>query len=177
MLALIDPRAVVVLMRSVAARVAYADSSVRTFARRMAGRTACAAHSIRTFAALLAMPRLRSQCTKVGAIFLVGSMRVRSAVHTPTPVRWYYISMLVSLRFLLSTAALLGCPLPGLLFCPFGVITPLHFVHLGSRHSKFLAFRWSDLPHALHRGLGQLASMGPRPWQCSHSSSLGRSWC
>ena len=80
------------LMRFVAARVAHADSSVRTFARRMAGRTACAAHSIRTFAALLAMPRLRSQCTKVGAIFLVGSMRVRSAVNTPTPVRWIIVS-------------------------------------------------------------------------------------
>ena len=58
MLALIVPRAVVVLMRSVAARVAYADSSVRTFARRMAGRTACAAHSIRTFAALLAIAQI-----------------------------------------------------------------------------------------------------------------------
>jgi hypothetical protein len=55
-------RAAVLLMRSVAARVAYADSFGRTFARRMAGSThhdtARAVHSTRTRAALLAMPSL-----------------------------------------------------------------------------------------------------------------------
>ncbi len=55
-------RAAVLLMRSVALRVVYADSFGRTFARRMAGSThhdaARAVHSTRTRAALLAMPSL-----------------------------------------------------------------------------------------------------------------------
>jgi hypothetical protein len=34
--------------------------------------------------------------------------------------------------------------------CPFGSNVPLHFVHLCSGHSKLLAFRWSELPHASH---------------------------
>jgi hypothetical protein len=80
----------VLLMRFVAARVAYADSFGWAFARRMAGRTACAAHSIRTRAALLAMPRLRAQRSKVRAVFLDGSMRVRSAVNNVWLVRCNY---------------------------------------------------------------------------------------
>ena len=80
----------VLLMRFVAARVAYADSFGWAFARRMAGRTACAAHSIRTRAALLAMPKLRAQRSKVRAVFLDGSMRVRSAVNTVWLVRCDY---------------------------------------------------------------------------------------
>ena len=63
------------------------------------------------------------------------------------------------------------------LLCPFGPIAPLHFEHLCSGQSKLLAFRWFKLPHALHRGLGQSASLWPCSWQRSHTSSLGRSFC
>jgi hypothetical protein len=117
-------RAVVLLMRLVAAPVAYANSSRSTFARSMAGRTACAAQSIRTLAALLAMPRLRTQRTKARAVFLVGSMRVRSAVNSVSLARCSYITMQFILRFVLYAAALLEPPLPDLLLCPFGFIAP-----------------------------------------------------
>ena len=86
-------------MRFVAARVVYADSFGWAFARRMAGRTACAAHSIRTRAALLAMPRLRAQRSKVRAVFLVGSMRVRSAVNKVWLVGCKYSHDAVSPKF------------------------------------------------------------------------------
>ena len=69
-------RAVVLLMRFVAARVAYADNFGRTFARGMAGCTACAAHSVWTRAYFLAMPGLRAQRTVMRADALVGVMRV-----------------------------------------------------------------------------------------------------
>ena len=69
----------------------------------------------------------------------------------------------------------LAAPLSGLLLCPFGPIAPLHFVHLCSGHSKLLVFQCGMLPHALHLGLGQFASMWPYCWQRSHTSSLGRS--
>ena len=75
-------RAVVLLMRFVAARVAYADNFGRTFARGMASCTACAAHSVRTRASLLAMPWLRAKRTVIRAGVLVGSMRFRSTVST-----------------------------------------------------------------------------------------------
>ncbi len=39
-------------------------------------------------------------------------------------------------------------------------------------YSKRVVFRWLDLPHALHRGLGHCASLWPCSWQCSHTSSL-----
>ena len=63
------------------------------------------------------------------------------------------------------------------LLCPFGCSAPLHFEHLCSGHAKLPAFRWSELPHALHRGLGHCASMWPCSRQRSHTSSLGRSCC
>ncbi len=63
------------------------------------------------------------------------------------------------------------------LLCPFGSSAPLHFEHLCSGHAKLLEFRWSELPHALHRGFGQCASSWPCSWQRSHTSSLGRSCC
>ena len=39
------------------------------------------------------------------------------------------------------------------LLFPFGPIAALHFVHLCSGHSKLLAFRCSELPHALQHEL------------------------
>ena len=42
-------------------------------------------------------------------------------------------------------------PIIAVLLCPFGSSAPLHFEHLCSGHAKLLEFRWSELPHALHR--------------------------
>ena len=62
------------------------------------------------------------------------------------------------------------------LLCPFGSNVPLHFVHLCSGHSKLLAFRWSELPHASHTALqGQLCLLCPfgssAPLHCEHLCS------
>ena len=40
-----------------------------------------------------------------------------------------------------------------------GLSMPLQSVHVFSGHSKLLAFRCAELPHALHRGLGQFESL------------------
>ncbi len=48
----------------------------------------------------------------------------------------------------------------------------LHGAHLCSRHSKRMASRWPDLPHALPRGVGHCASLWPCSWQRSHTSLL-----
>jgi len=73
-------RAIVLLMRFVATRVAYADIFRWTFARGMASCTACAAHSVRTRASLLAMPRLRAHRTIISARCAAGFVRFRSTV-------------------------------------------------------------------------------------------------
>ena len=91
-------RAIVLLMRFFATRVAYADNFGRTFARGMASCTACAAHSVRTRASLLAMPRLRAKRTVIRAVFLVGSMRFRSTISTNHRV---CDPMMIRFRFLL----------------------------------------------------------------------------
>ena len=91
-------RAVVLLMRFFATRVAYADNFGRTFARGMAGCTTCAAHSVRTRAKFLAMPWLRAKRTVIRAGFLVGSMRFRSTVSTNHRV---CDPMMIRFRFLL----------------------------------------------------------------------------
>ena len=105
-------RAVVLPMRFVAARVAYADNFGRTFARGMASCTACAAHSVRTRASLLAMPRLRAHRTIIWARCAAGTVRLRSTVSANHRA---YDAMMIRFRFLCFyfTAALLGPPLPG----------------------------------------------------------------
>ena len=96
-------------LRFFGARVAYADSFGWTFARRMASCSACVAHSVRTRTYLLAMPRLRAQRTVTRAIFVVGSMRVRSTVSANHRA---YDAIMIRFRFSsFFTAALLGPPL------------------------------------------------------------------
>ena len=112
--------------------------------------------------------RSRVERTRVGAVFLVGSMRGRSAVNKTHRLYDAIITRFIFLSFLRLAAA-------RPLLCPFGPIAPLHFVHLCSGHSKLLAFQCVMLPHALHRGSGQFASMWPYCWQRLHTSSLGRS--
>ena len=103
-------RSIVLHLRFFGARVDY--SFRWTFARRMASYSACSAHSIWARAYFLAMPRLRAQRTVTRAIFVVGSMRVRSTVSANHRA---YDAIMIRFRFLLllSTAALLGPPLSG----------------------------------------------------------------
>ena len=104
-------RLIVLHLRFFGAQVAY--SFRWTFARRMASYSACSAHSIWARAYFLAMPRLRAQRTVTRAIFVVGSMRVRSTVGANHRVG---DPMIIRFRFLLDSlyaAALLGPPLPG----------------------------------------------------------------
>ena len=106
--------AVILLMRFVATRVAYAHTFACTFARGMASCTACVANSVRTRASLLAMPRLRAQRTIAVAPRVACSVRFRSTVGTNhrvcDPIVIRFRSLLI--RFLYA-AALLGPPLPG----------------------------------------------------------------
>jgi hypothetical protein len=103
-------------------------------------------------------PSHRMCCTRTRAALL--AMRLDRGSGSP------WVSTLFYARPVFSVSGRLG------VLRPLGPIAPLHGEHLCSGHSKRMASRWPDLPHALHRGLGHCALLWPCSWQRSHTSSL-----
>ncbi len=100
-------------------------------------------------------------CAYVFRTFKVRRRLVRPITTCRTRSRWASLFVMTNFFAECTDCALyLGAVI---LLCPFGSSAPLHFAHLCSGHAKLLEFRWSELPHALHRGLHSRAEWPVSP--------------
>ena len=113
--------------------------------RKMTKKTACFTLSSWTIRAIVTL--FAARCAYVFGTLKVNRRLVRSITTCRTRSRWASLFIMTSFF-----AECTDCCGQLFLLCPFGSSAPLHFEHLCSGHAKLLEFRWSELPHALHRG-------------------------